>query len=129
MTAAKLSELSGVGEPMISRYRKGDQKWVSPDDLASLAKAISDDPRDRAGLIKAHLLDECTGPSSELIEIGIRGVGELRDVPGNAAGIRLRKEAEENFAAIREWYIRDQNVREIVDGLGNFLRTGDCRIE
>lgn len=129
MTAAKLSELSGVGQPMISRYRQGDQKWISPEDLANISRAISDDPQDRAGLIKAHLLDECHGPGSDLIEIGIRGAAELRDIPGTPAQVRLHKEAEQNFAAIREAYVKEKNVREIIDGLGNLLRTGDCRIE
>lgn len=120
MTAVRLSELSGVGEPMISRYRNGDQKWISPEDLAALARHASDDPRDRAGLIKAHLLDECTGPGAELLEISVRGVQELRDVARTT--IPLPAEAEANFAALREWYIKDARVREIVDNLGELLR-------
>lgn len=129
MTAALLSELSGVDQASISRYRKGERTWVSPEDLASIAKVASEDPQDRAALIKAHLRDECHGPGADLIEIGIRGVAELRDTPGNVAPVRLRKDAEENFAAIRQWYVKNRNVREVVDGLGNLLRTGDCRLE
>jgi len=128
MSSVQLSKKSGVSEPTISKYRSGDQVWVSADDLTALATGISDDPRDRAGLIKAHLLDECNGPGAELIEIGIRGQHEISEA-SPAQKIRLPKEAEENFTAIREWYIKDSNVREIVDGLGNLLRTGDCRIE
>lgn len=120
LKAVKLAEMSGVSQPMISRLCSGDQVWISPEDLTAIAKHASDDPRDRAGLIKAHLLDECNGPGADLLEISIRGVGELRDVARTI--IPLRAEAEANFAALREWYVKDARVREIVDNLGELLR-------
>lgn len=127
ISGAKLARLSGVDDSKISRYLSGDQKWVSPDHMEKIVKAISNDPQDQAELLRAHLYDECTGLGSELIEIRITGREQsAREI---AAPYRtpIPLEAEQDFATLREWYIKDKNVREIIEGTANLLRSGDVR--
>lgn len=126
MKAADLARLSGVGEPTISRYRRGEQIWVDPGDLARLSRTISDRPHEQAELIRARLLDENQGPGSELVRIEISG-SELKESP-HSYGIRLANDLEQAITVIRENIIKDQNVREIVLALGNLLSSGDCRV-
>lgn len=121
MKATDLAKLSGVTEPTISRYRSGDQLWVDPEDLSRLAKAISNNPAERAELIRARLLDECKGPGADLITIEIRGKSELRETPARY-GLKLSKEFEEALQTIREWIPKDNNVKEIVQALSSLLR-------
>ena len=129
MKAVRLSELSGVGRAMISRYISGDQQWVDPEDLDKLSRAISNDPAEQAELIVARLMDECRGAGSELVEITIRGGHGALKEHSPAYAIKLPKEADAAFGILREWYAKDQNVRETILGLANLLKSGDCRIE
>jgi hypothetical protein len=110
---------------MISRLIKGDQKWVSPDDLEKLARGISSKREEQAALLLARLRDECQGPGKELIELGLRGAGELREEPWQVPGTA---DLQKKFAVLADWYSRDQNVQEVIDGLYNLLTQGDCRI-
>lgn len=125
MKAVRLAELTGVGQPTISRYINGDQTWVGPEDLDMLASGISENPAEQAELIRAHLLDECHGPGSQLIEISVSGQ-PVREQQ-TSYRVKLPKELEEALATIREYVIKDKNVRDVVEGLGNLLRTGDVR--
>lgn len=126
MKAVDLANTSKVPESTISRLRNETQPWVSPDDLGRIATAISDDPRVQAQLLRAYLLDQVRGPGSELVEVRISGeqaAGKL------AYKVKLSGELEEDFEVIREWIIKDQDVREIIQRLANLLRSGDCRIK
>lgn len=78
-----LARLTGLSQAHISRLLSDDQRSVSAEDLAAIALNISDKLSRRAELIRAHLLDECVGSGSELIDILIRG--ERRpDAPTNS---------------------------------------------
>lgn len=125
MKAVDLAKQSGVGESLISRYRSGEQVWVSPEDLEKLSKALTTEPEEQAEILRAHLLDECHGPGSELITISYSG-HRLQELPTPYQTVRLPDELERHMATIREFVIKDRNVREIVEGLGNLLRIGDC---
>lgn len=123
MKAVRLAELSNVSQPTVSRYIRGDQTWVSPDDLVALAEAISNDPKEQAELIRAHLLDECKGPGSQLIDIRIDNEpGAGRPMPSQA--FPLPEDLEQCFTVLRQWVIKDRNVREVVEGLGALLTSG-----
>lgn len=125
MRAVRLAELSGVGQPTISRYISGEQTFVSLEDLEAIAGAISDEPMEQAELVRAHLLDECQGPGAQLIDVSVSG-HVLREVV-TPYQVKLPEDLEQCMAIIREHVIKDKNVREIVEGLGNLLRYGDCR--
>jgi transcriptional regulator with XRE-family HTH domain len=73
MNQAELARASKVQNSQISRWRSGKLKDVSAEHLAALATAISEEPQKQAELIRAHLLDRCVGPGSQLIDISIGG--------------------------------------------------------
>jgi transcriptional regulator with XRE-family HTH domain len=125
MRGVRLAELSGVSQPAISRYIRGDQSFVAHEDLEAITGAISNNPADRAELIRAHLLDECHGPGSELIDIAISGVPTKE--AASRHNVKLPEHLEHALAAIREHLEKDKNLREIIEGLGNLLTRGDCR--
>lgn len=127
MKAVELSRLSGVDPAMISRYRKGDYVSLSIEELGRLSKAISDDPSEQAQLIRAHLQDQCKGAGSERIRIEIEGTAHV--LQESRYQVPLPPKLESAMAVIREWVTKDQNVRELVEGLGNLLKSGDCRTE
>lgn len=120
LTGADLARLSGVGQPMISRYKTGEQQWVDPADLGRLAKAISSDPAEQAELVRARLLDECHGPGSELVRIEI-ATKARQDEPPSHHQVKLPPELENAINTIREWVMKDTRVREIIEGLGGLL--------
>lgn len=126
MKANRLATLSGVGQPTISRFISGEQDWVSRDDLHAIAESISDDPKDQAELIRARLKDECHGPGSELLRIEIVGEAEARGPARTQYQFRLPADLEAHFATLREWVIKDANIRDVIEGLGNLLANGDC---
>lgn len=78
MRAVDLARICGLSEAMLSKWINGQQRFVSTEDLAQLCNGISTDTKERAELIKAHLLDELgspPAPGSELIHITIKGGG------------------------------------------------------
>lgn len=125
MKAVKLAELSGVAQATISRYINFEQLFVDPKDLRSMASAISNDPAEQAELIRAHLMDERgEGPGADLVDVTVGH--ELRERPAPYL-VKLADELEDTFAVIREHVIKNKDVRDIVQGLGNLLSTGDVR--
>lgn len=123
----ELARLSGVDNSNVSRYCTGDQVWVSPDHLEKLTRAISTKAEDRAELIKAHLLDECVGPGSDLIEISILGKDSRPSEAAVPYQVPLPANLEEALGTIREHLIHDRHVRDIIEGLANLLKHGDPR--
>ena len=127
MKAVRLAELSGVSQSVVSRLITGDQKSPSAEDMDRLQRALSSDPVDQAELLRAHLLDECHGPGASRIDIVVKGEPPaLYEQPAPYL-VKLPADIEESLNIIREHVIRDQNVREIIEGLGNLLKSGDCR--
>lgn len=123
MRAVQLAELSGIAQSTVSRLVSGEQPWVSPEDLATISKTLTDNSSEQAELLRAHLLDECTGPAAKLIEISYSG-HQLRELPV-AYQVNLPDELERHMATIREYVIKDKNVREIIEGLGELLRNSE----
>jgi transcriptional regulator with XRE-family HTH domain len=118
--AVDLARFSGVGAPMISRYRTGEQTWIDPQDLGKLARAISNDPREQAELLKARLLDECQGPGAELIRVEIGSAAELREKPVPYQ-VKLSRDLEQAFLILREWVMKDARVKGLVEDLAGLL--------
>src|SRR5690606_18470403 len=73
MKAIDLVRLSGVSQPLMSKWLRNDQTYVSLEDLAKLCSAISQDPLEQAELIAAHLEDRKQGPGAENVIITING--------------------------------------------------------
>lgn len=131
LTAADLERIAGIDDSMISRFRSGD-KVPSPENLGRLLPALSSDINEQARLVRAWALDhvaECSAAGAELVKgellkNTIAADKQAGRVAPPAHLVKLPDEAEANFAAMREGYIQDPNVRSIVDGVGGVLRTG-----
>ncbi|HYE29958.1 MAG TPA: helix-turn-helix transcriptional regulator [Methylomirabilota bacterium] len=87
---ADIARKTGLSAPQISRYISGVQKYISPEDMNALVRAMTIDPLEQAELVRAHLLDECCGPGSDMIDIVIRNApkkaaGEV-EIPWTAEG-------------------------------------------
>lgn len=121
LTAAELSRSSRVNDALISRWINGTQDFVSHEALESLTLAISKKPTEQAELIKAHLLDECVGEGSNLIEINILGQPDqlaettipYRIVPSLKIQRALELMARES--------ITDADVRNLILSTGDLL--------
>lgn len=98
LSLTELAGMSGLSLAHIWKLATGKQTWVSVADLTRISLALTDNPRERAELLYAHLLDECQGPGADLIQITIEGkeTPELRTIaPGIEKTFRiLRREAE-----------------------------------
>lgn len=123
MRASELSRVTGINDGLISKWINGQQKFVSNDDLAKLANGISFNTKDRAELIRAHLLDEIAGPGSELVEIRIRGQSqeELKEdrvlYKAGALPLKLLRA----FELLAREAVADADVRAVILGLANML--------
>src|SRR5438270_11252194 len=102
MKAVRLAELSGVGQPKISRYIRGDQAWVHQEDLDAIARTVTVEPSERAELVRARLMDECKGPGAELIRIEIADSLSLKETPPPYYQVKLPKDLERAFLILRE---------------------------
>lgn len=123
MRAVELARLSGVAESMISHFRSGEHTFVSTEALAALSQHISSDPQERALLVKAHLLDECQGPGSELVRVEI-GDSQAKEAKVAYRAIPLPPDADAHMEIVRAWIMRDANVRAIVKDLAELLGSG-----
>lgn len=73
MKQTQLASMTGISQGQISIIVNGEQRWVSPETMELICNAFPISTKEKAELIRAHLLDECHGPGSELIEIKIAG--------------------------------------------------------
>jgi len=83
--ASELSRASGVPNANLSRILSGMQKLISKEDMTQLQTALSKDPAVQAEITAAYMLDFCHGPSSDLVEITIKGANNGK-VTRKAAG-------------------------------------------
>lgn len=121
MSQTDLARSTGLSQAHISRLLSDDQKSVSLADLENITINISSKPQERAELIRSHLLDECVGPGSELIDIVIReGRGQymaLYDLPGAPP---LSPRLERAFEILRR-HSDDKYLRTVIEGLGDLM--------
>ena len=124
MRASELSRISGINDGLISKWINGQQKFVSNDDLANLAGAISHEAKDRAELIRAHLLDELAGPGSELIEIKVRGLSSsaLKEESTQYSVDPLPLKIQRALEILARESLTDADVRSIILSLANMLQ-------
>jgi transcriptional regulator with XRE-family HTH domain len=79
LTQVTVAERSEIDQTQISEWLNARRSTITPKQLAQLAPALSDEPRDNALLYAAHLKDELIGPNRDLVEISIKSIGELKD--------------------------------------------------
>ncbi len=79
ITGLELADRTGISSSQIYNWIKSVQVSITEDRLKLLQAALSDDPRDHAMLVMAHLLDEKFGFQHELITIDIKESAGLKD--------------------------------------------------
>ena len=99
---------TGINSSQVSRWHSGEQKMVSPEDMAHLCRAVARNKHERAELIAAHLRDECFGPGAEMIQISIIGADQVEKAPP-----RLTKD-ERMFAFLRKVTIEKPLVKKVL---------------
>lgn len=122
-TGLKTSDLarsSGIDDSRISRWLTDKQLHITPADLENLCAVLCPTKRDKADLLRAHLLDSCVGPGADLIQIQITGSDHLpiqdsRQIP-------LAPDLEEAFAILRA-NIQDRELQKILISLAELFRT------
>lgn len=127
MSPADLSRTSGISRAMLSKIATGAQVWVSPDVLARLAAGIDSAPLVHARLLRAHLLDECSGPGKDYIEIELRTKRRMPDPLHETAppwNVKLPPKIEHYMNLIARNVGSDTKVRSIVTALGGLLEDG-----
>lgn len=122
MRASELSRVTGINDGLISKWINGQQKFVSNDDLANLTTGISPITKERAELIRAHLLDEIAGDGRELIEIRIKGQSGTAVKEDSAPyTVALPLKLQRAFEILAREVVSDSDVRAVVLGLANML--------
>ena len=106
--AKQVADKTGISPSQIYKWINGEQTSITPEQLSSLAKALSKDPFEHASLIRAHLLDECFGPGKELIRIEIAHPSELKDRP------RFRSKREQALAFLTELSIKSKSASDLL---------------
>lgn len=119
LRASELARLSGLTEALISRWVNGQQTFVSHQDLAALVAAISDIQKERAEIIRAHLLDEIHGPGCELIDVRIRGAGSTPRE--ESARVALPLKIQRALEILGKEAVGDADVRQVLLGLANLI--------
>lgn len=125
MRATDLARASGLTQASVSRIRSGGQIWVKASDLEKIAAAIDKSPMIHARLLRAHLLDECSGPGKELIEIELTG-RRRRSIHEEAPpyGIKLPPKEEQAMRIISEHVTQDPELRKIILSLASLYAKG-----
>lgn len=123
LRAAEVCRASGIKEAMLSRWVNDTQNFVSLEDMAALCTAISDEPKEQAELIRAHLLDECKGPGHKLIDIRILNPGTGRALHTDTPIYRvpLSPKLQRAFDVLMEEAVADADVRDTVLGIAAIL--------
>lgn len=122
MRASELARLTRLNDSLISKWINGQQTYVSNDDLAKIASSLTNQPREQAEIVRAHLLDEMTGPGSDLIDIRIRGQVSYakEESPPYLSALPLK--LQRAFDLLMQESITDADVRAVIMGLAGTLR-------
>jgi transcriptional regulator with XRE-family HTH domain len=120
ISAAQLSDRSGIAESKISRWRRADQVFVSEEDHEALAKVLCENDREAASLLGAQLRDRLHGPGAGLIDVSI-AERVLRDAPVRY-GTKLPPDLDEAFEVLRTSVMHDPQLRRILEALADMFR-------
>lgn len=122
LRAAQLSQVTGISNALFSKWLNNQQSFVSSDDLSALTTAISSDAREQAELVRAHLLDECVGPGSELLDVRILNAsGRAVREDANAYNVPLSPKLQRAFEVLMKESVSDADVRDIIISMANLL--------
>jgi transcriptional regulator with XRE-family HTH domain len=121
MSQTRLSELTGIDRPTLSRYCNGVLR-PTPDKLAAICQHISPDAGPRAELIVAHLRDELEELRSANVPSSLINIGLSSDTDG-ANPLVVPATLQDIFSPL----IRDaaraefQDLRELLRCLGRVI--------
>jgi transcriptional regulator with XRE-family HTH domain len=121
----ELARKANVDPGTLSRWINGLQTTISDQDLARLANAFSDEPKDHAKLVVARMLDVREGPGSELVSVHVDG-RTLREDP-QPYGVKLPPKGRETINLLASEYLADADLRDVLDGLANIIREGKLK--
>jgi transcriptional regulator with XRE-family HTH domain len=125
LRAAEVCRASGIKEAMLSRWVNDTQNFVSLDDLGALCEAISDDPKEQAELIRAHLLDECPPKqkATKLIDVRILSEqgGRALHTDTTVYRVPLTPKLQRAFDVLMEEAVADADVRDVLLGMASIL--------
>jgi DNA-binding Xre family transcriptional regulator len=121
MSQTELARTANLSDALISKWMTGQQSFVSQQYLANICLSISPNPSERAEIIRAHLLDEMTGPGSEMIDISIKGrISSVKtaDQSGRSAlPLRMQRMLE----ILGRESLTNADLRGILHGLAEML--------
>lgn len=116
-----LAHLSGVDPATISRVKNGEQAAFGQRDFEKILAFVSNDSTERAELLRSYLLDQCTGPGSELITIDIRDAARtaLAESPVHY-GVELPQRLETALRILRRaCENNDKDLQELITYLAD----------
>jgi transcriptional regulator with XRE-family HTH domain len=115
VTGSEIAKRAGISAAQFSKWKRGEQTSISKEDFSNLCYAFSDDELIHADLLRAHLLDECVGPGSEIIRIEVDGGASLKDEPKQLTDL------ERAFQFLRAEVPRNEALRGMLIQLANSL--------
>jgi len=118
LTAAEISRNCGVSQPLISKWVNGQQSFVSADDLRQISNYITNQPSERAELVRAHVLDEIMVPGGELLSITILGKPTIKHEE-HAYWAALPLKLQRALEVLGKEAVGDVDVRAVLLSLAN----------
>lgn len=118
ISQTELSRLTELSQAHLSKLINGVQIWLSPEDLDAICTSVTNEKLEQAELIRAHLMDECNGPGSDLIDIQIKRrsgtIYEEAFPQRSAIPSKFAKHLE-----ILSRHAEDKDLRTIIEGLAS----------
>lgn len=121
LTQSAVSKLSGIPQSQVSRWINGELGSISDDDLIRLSKVFPK-RNEQAQLLRARLMDLCSGPAKDMIEVSItNGTPSLAEdsVPYKT---KLPPKDEKALALLREHMSIDRKLRDMVLALAEYCK-------
>lgn len=128
LRASELSRASGINDALISRWINGQQNYVSQEALEAITVVISKNPTEQAELIRAHLLDECVGHGSHLIEIHILGSSTKTQDADTPYRIIPPLKIQRALEILCREAITDSDVRNILLSMASLCETNSEKL-
>ncbi len=117
LTQVDVSRRSGIPQSQISRWISGAQRSITDGHLQALSERVFTRRMDRARILKARMLDVCTGPAAGHVDVVIN-IGPEDDGKGDAKpSQKLPTKVEESFATLRTACATDPELRAIIQSL------------
>ncbi|MGH7953474.1 MAG: helix-turn-helix domain-containing protein [Limisphaerales bacterium] len=125
-TGVDIERATGLNKSQISRWKNGDQYWISREDLLNLAKGFDNTSQTHGRLLLARLKDVLYEPGARHIKI-TANFDEMNSLATSRSQIILSPSLERDIELIRQRAFGDKQMKNLVHAIARMAERKELK--